>query len=268
MENAKRQYLPEVITVKTEPIFIKSEPMDDNVYAFESPSLKRKESPTSSDTNESIEEPKRVAINPPPSVPIQKPVTWNVANVVADTLFVLDHKANRALGYLDNFKEHLSNDNPDLIRYVADVQDKEWLVSNRILTPNFKNLRISMMVMGEVCKVAQSPEYRSRPNLKLTELVGFKVSEVMLQKMRVMFSEKFRASPQSEVNVSEGSNSSGSEMHSTDSEAKKGSSRSSLSSSHATLSALLAPSSEANATMSPNSTPSSTTAISPDNSTR
>lgn len=117
-----------------------------------------------------------------------KPSLWNVSSLTQDTMFVLDYKANRALGFVDNYKDRLSSQHPELMRYLTDSNDKEWLIHKRILSPSHKSFRILLLLMDDVHKIAQTNDYQSR-NLKLSELVGFKLPDFMLQKMRMFFHE-------------------------------------------------------------------------------
>lgn len=114
-----------------------------------------------------------------------KPIVWNIATLTPDTLFIFDFKANRALGYFD--RERLINQHPELIRYLTDAQDKDWLIQQRLLSPSHRTYRILLFVLDEVSKIAHTDAYRLRPNSKLNELTGFKVPEFMLQKMRNVF---------------------------------------------------------------------------------
>lgn len=127
---------------------------------------------------------------PAPNIQIKtiagpKPIIWNIASLTTETLFIFDFKANRALGYFD--RERLINQHPELIRYLTDAQDKDWLIQQRLLSPSHRTYRILLFVLEEVSKIAHTDEYRLRPNSKLNELTGFKVPEFMLQKMKNVF---------------------------------------------------------------------------------
>lgn len=153
---------------------------------------KRKDSRSSSSESSSDLSPTHSAKRTPSNFQINtigrpKQVFWNIAAITSETLFVFDFKANRALGYFE--KERLTNQHPELIRYLTDAQDKEWLIQQRLLAPSHKGFRILLLVLAEVIKIAQSDECRRRTNLKLNELTGFKVSELMLTKMKIFFNE-------------------------------------------------------------------------------
>lgn len=121
------------------------------------------------------------------AIPRPKQVFWNIAAITPETLFIFDFKANRALGYFE--RERLTNQHPELIRYMTDSNDKEWLIQQRLLSPTHRNFRILLLVLDEVVKVSQSEECRKRTNLRLNELTGFKVPESMQNKMKIFFNE-------------------------------------------------------------------------------
>lgn len=194
-----------------------------------------------------------------------KQVYWNVSHLNTETLFLLDYKANRALGFADNSRERLASKHPELIRYLPDVTDKEWLCQQKIIVPANRSSRFLLLVHSEVCKIAATEEYRSKA--KLSELDGFKLPEFILQKMKIFFTELSLRSQSFLVNSQQQQQQSlvATTQHLmpgqttmtntvTTSSAASGScsaaggmmkSRSSLSSSHATLSALLSSSGEA-----------------------
>lgn len=118
-----------------------------------------------------------------------KQIFWNVSYLNTDTLFVLDFKANRILGFAENSKERLASKHPELIRYLPDSTDKDWMLQQKILTPVTRNCRILLLVYDEVCKIAKTDEYRSKTTVKIGDLEGFKVPEFVLHKMKVFFTE-------------------------------------------------------------------------------
>lgn len=179
-----------------------------------------------------------------------KQVYWNVSNLNTDTMFVLDFKANRAFGFSPELhKERLASKHPELIRYLPDNHDKDWMIQQKILSPANKNVRFLMLVYDEVIKVSQTEEYRNKPQIKINDLEGFKVPDFILQKMKIFFTElslrsqSFLVNSQFLTNVSSSGSSAGS---STQQQVSNQITRpkTSLSSSHATLSALLSSSSD------------------------
>lgn len=149
--------------------------------------LKRKEPSTVSD--ETDQEPiKKLQTNIQlKSMGRTKQVFWNVSHLNTETLFLLDYKANRALGFADNSRERLASKHPELIRYLPDGTDKEWLCQQKIIVPANRSSRFLLLVHSEVCKIAATEEYRSKA--KLSELDGFKLPEFILQKMKIFFTE-------------------------------------------------------------------------------
>lgn len=177
-----------------------------------------------------------------------KQVYWNVSNLNTDTLFVLDFKANRAFGFSPELhKERLASKHPELIRYLPDGHDKDWMIQQKILSPANKNVRFLMLVFDEVVKVSQTEEYRNKPQIKLSDLEGFKVPDFILQKMKIFFTElslrsqSFLVNSQFLTNVSNASISTTNTVQVVNQITRP---KTSLSSSHATLSALLSSSSE------------------------
>lgn len=178
-----------------------------------------------------------------------KQVYWNVSNLNTDTLFVLDFKANRAFGFSPELhKERLASKHPELIRYLPDGHDKDWMIQQKILSPANKNVRFLMLVFDEVVKVSQTEEYRNKPQIKLTDLEGFKVPDFILQKMKIFFTElslrsqSFLVNSHFLTNVSTTMSATSTLQHQLVNQATRP--KTSLSSSHATLSALLSSSSE------------------------
>lgn len=93
------------------------------------------------------------------------------------------------MGFIENHKDRLTNQHPELVRYLTDNQDKDWLIQHKILPATFKHFRVLLLVLGEVCKLAQSDSYRNRHTLKLNELVGFKLPDFMMFKLKSFFND-------------------------------------------------------------------------------
>lgn len=180
-----------------------------------------------------------------------KQVYWNVSNLNTETMFVLDFKANRAFGFSPELhKERLASKHPELIRYLPDNHDKDWMIQQKILSPANKNIRFLMLVYDEVIKISQLEEYRNKPQIKINDLECFKVPEFILQKMKIFFTElslrsqSFLVNSQFLTNVSSTSTSSSNTTQHLQGITQITRPRTSLSSSHATLSALLSSSSD------------------------
>lgn len=154
--------------------------------------------------------------------------TWNTSSLTKDTLFVLDSHANK---WLEEEKE-IAVSHPELIRYpVAEEEDLHWLVSQSIIPTRetaSSVTAVQLLVRDEVVKLKRSQQ----PDWSGDCLVGFKTPEFMLRKMHKHFTElslrnqRLRTHSGYFDTISSGSGS--------------GNVRSTLSTSHATLSALLA----------------------------
>lgn len=250
LDNAKSQYgfSQTTTTIKTEPLSCGPNSYHQQTISQNS-SFKRKitddttNNPTGGQLNRNINRTKQVY--------------WNVCQLNSDTRFVLDFKANRALGFADSSKERLASKHPELIRYLPDAVDKEWLFQQQIISAANKNNRFLLLVHCEVLKVARSDAYKS--TAKIGELDSFRIPDFMLQKMKIFFTELSLRSQTFVVHPVQSSSSSGEGMSSSTSQSvvtnpssgfgqpmmvggthtSRSISRSTLSSSHATLSALL-----------------------------
>lgn len=103
-----------------------------------------------------------------------------------------------------------------------------------------------MLVYDEVMKVSQQEEYRNKPQIKINDLEGFKVPDFILQKMKIFFTELSLRSQSFLVNSQFLTNVSATSIPSSTMQVVNQIVRpkTSLSSSHATLSALLSGSSD------------------------
>ncbi|KAL9701655.1 hypothetical protein quinque_005096 [Culex quinquefasciatus] len=109
-----------------------------------------------------------------------------------ETLFILDFKAGRALGVSD-FRERLANKHPEILRYCPDNQDREWLLNQKQISPLNRNGRFFLLVLDEVKKLAErNPEYA--PYLKLADLQGFKLTEFIYAKVQKLIKDSAEAS--------------------------------------------------------------------------
>ncbi|XP_053687167.1 deoxynucleotidyltransferase terminal-interacting protein 1 [Sabethes cyaneus] len=157
-----------------------------------------------------------------------------------ETLFILDFKAGRALGVAD-FRDRLVNKHPEILRYCPDNQDREWLLQQKQISPLNRNGRFYLLVLDEVKKLAErNTEYSNNPYLKLSDLQGFKLTEFIYAKVQKLIKESgeqcaLKAPPVISTVATIPSASSGSSCSS-----QQKPRVSSLSSSHATLTALLA----------------------------
>lgn len=108
--------------------------------------------------------------------------------LTTDTLFTFDFKVHEAFDYGPN--DRLINKYPQLIYYVIDAQDKDWFIQQRILPPIHRNLQIMLLTIEEVNRIAHSDILKNQPYPKPIELLGFKIPEFMLQKMRKFITEQ------------------------------------------------------------------------------
>lgn len=102
--------------------------------------------------------------------------------LTTDTLFTFDFKVHEAFDYVVN--ERLINKYPHLIHYIIDAQDKDWFIQQRILSPIHRTTEILLLTIEEVNRIAHSDILKNQPYPKPIELLGFKIPEFMLQKMR------------------------------------------------------------------------------------
>lgn len=160
--------------------------------------------------------------------------TWNTSALTKDTQFVLESQANKL------FATEIAAQHPELIRYSPDNQeDLKWLVSERIVPATHRSHgSVQLLARDEVVKL----KLREQPEWRESSFMGFKVPEFMLRKMHKFFTElsirKQRIRTNSGyfdkvttcVREKAGAETGGS---------RGSGSRKSLSTSHATLSALL-----------------------------
>lgn len=109
--------------------------------------------------------------------------------LTTDTLFTFDFKAHEAFDYAPN--ERLIYKYPDLIHYVIDPHDTDWFIQQRILSPIHRNSQILLLTIEEVNRIAHTDILKNQIYPKPIELLGFKIPEFMLQKMRKYINDKF-----------------------------------------------------------------------------
>lgn len=108
--------------------------------------------------------------------------------LTTDTLFTFDFKVHVAFDYAPY--ERLINKYPDLIHYIIDAHDKDWFIQQRILSPIHRNSEILLLTIEEVNRIAHEDILKNQPYPKPIELLGFKIPEFMLQKMRKFINEQ------------------------------------------------------------------------------
>ncbi|XP_053665358.1 deoxynucleotidyltransferase terminal-interacting protein 1 [Anopheles marshallii] len=157
------------------------------------------------------------------------PVSFPTTVITPESLFILDFKAARALGISD-FRDRLANKHPEVLRYCPDTQDRDWLLQQKQVTPLNKNGRFFLLALDDVKKLIERNAFEHAAPGRSGDLHGFKVTEMIyakIQKLLKELTERQRAtdgfeSPKVPVAV-----------------AARPPRISSLSSSHATLTALL-----------------------------
>uniref|UniRef100_A0A1B0FBZ3 Uncharacterized protein n=1 Tax=Glossina morsitans morsitans TaxID=37546 RepID=A0A1B0FBZ3_GLOMM len=122
------------------------------------------------------------------SQPTRRQIFWNTAHISTTTKFVLDVQANQAFGFGTDGKERLASKHPELIRYLPDHEDRDWLVSQQIIPQQNRNSRFLFLIYDEVCRLYQTHDiYRSKPNIDLSLMMTFSVADFIIQKMKVFF---------------------------------------------------------------------------------
>lgn len=151
---------------------------------------------------------------------------WNTSALTKDTQFVLDSQANK----LFPPGMELAVKHPGLIRYSPDAQeDLNWLVNERIVPMTQRNnCSVQLLVRDEVVKLKQ----KEQPEWVSGSFMGFKVPDFMLRKMQRYFTELSVRNQKIRTNSGY--------FDTVSSVQRKSSSSSNLSTSHSTLSALLA----------------------------
>lgn len=145
-----------------------------------------------SSSSSSVSLPKKPLLQYPSNqrYPIQhsrRQIFWNTANISTETRFLLDVQANQAFGFGTDGRERLASKHPELIRYLPDGQDRDWLVQQKIIPEQNRNSRFLFLIYDEVMKLGQSELYRNRENLNLQILHAFKIPNFIIQKMKIFF---------------------------------------------------------------------------------
>ncbi|EDW78838.2 uncharacterized protein Dwil_GK12663 [Drosophila willistoni] len=120
--------------------------------------------------------------------PVRRQIFWNTAQISTTTKFVLDVQANLAFGFGTDGKERLASKHPELIRYLPDAEDRDWLASRGIISSENRSSRFLFLIYDEVCRLQQSHElYRHKTNIDLSMMLTFSVTEAMIHKMKLFF---------------------------------------------------------------------------------
>ncbi|EAT48217.1 AAEL000721-PA [Aedes aegypti] len=115
--------------------------------------------------------------------------TVYTTTISPETLFIMDFKAGRALGVPD-FRDRLANKHPEILRYCPDNQDRDWLLQQKQISPLNRNGRFFLLVLDEVRKLAErNSEYSNNPYMKLSDLQGFKLTEFIYAKVQKLIKD-------------------------------------------------------------------------------
>ncbi|KAH8365960.1 hypothetical protein KR093_007675, partial [Drosophila rubida] len=128
----------------------------------------------------------------PLPTPVRRQIFWNTAQITTSTKFVLDVQANLAFGFSIDGKElggaRLASKHPEIIRYLPDAEDREWLSARGIIPAENRSSRFLFLIYDEVCRLQQTHElYRHKANIDLSMMLTFTVTEPMIQKMKLFF---------------------------------------------------------------------------------
>ncbi|KAL7733134.1 hypothetical protein ACLKA6_004656 [Drosophila palustris] len=131
-------------------------------------------------------------VNGPLPTPVRRQIFWNTAQISTSTKFVLDVQANLAFGFSIDGKElggaRLASKHPEIIRYLPDAEDREWLSARGIIPAENRSSRFLFLIYDEVCRLQQTHElYRHKTNIDLSMMLTFNVTETMIQKMKLFF---------------------------------------------------------------------------------
>ncbi|TMW50648.1 hypothetical protein DOY81_004265 [Sarcophaga bullata] len=118
----------------------------------------------------------------------RRQIFWNTGHISTNTKFVLDVQANQAFGFGTEGKERLASKHPELIRYLPDNEDRDWLINQQIIPQQNRNSRFLFLIYDEVCRLYQTHEnYKNKSTIDLSVMMTFTVPEFMIQKMKVFF---------------------------------------------------------------------------------
>uniref|UniRef100_A0A182JYZ3 DNTTIP1_dimer domain-containing protein n=1 Tax=Anopheles christyi TaxID=43041 RepID=A0A182JYZ3_9DIPT len=109
--------------------------------------------------------------------------------ITPESLFILDFKAARVLGISD-FRDRLANRHPEVLRYCPDTQDRDWLLQQRQVTPLNKNGRFFLLPLDDVKKLIERNAFEHTASTgRFGELQGFKVTEMIYAKIQKLLKE-------------------------------------------------------------------------------
>uniref|UniRef100_A0A182WBL1 DNTTIP1_dimer domain-containing protein n=1 Tax=Anopheles minimus TaxID=112268 RepID=A0A182WBL1_9DIPT len=115
-------------------------------------------------------------------------VSFPTTVITPESLFILDFKAARVLGISD-FRDRLANKHPEVLRYCPDTQDREWLLQQKQVTPLNKNGRFFLLALDDVKKLIERNAFEHAASGRVGELQGFKVTEMIYVKIQKLLKE-------------------------------------------------------------------------------
>ncbi|XP_050074590.1 uncharacterized protein LOC126562191 [Anopheles maculipalpis] len=109
--------------------------------------------------------------------------------ITPESLFILDFKAARVLGISD-FRDRLANKHPEVLRYCPDTQDRDWLLQQKQVTPLNKNGRFFLLALDDVKKLIERNAFdHTGAGSRSGDLQGFKVTEMIYGKIQKLLKE-------------------------------------------------------------------------------
>ncbi|XP_052897199.1 deoxynucleotidyltransferase terminal-interacting protein 1 [Anopheles moucheti] len=115
-------------------------------------------------------------------------VSFPTTVITPESLFILDFKAARVLGISD-FRDRLANKHPEVLRYCPDTQDRDWLLQQKQVTPLNKNGRFFLLALDDVKKLIERNAFEHATAGRSGDLHGFKVTEMIYAKIQKLLKE-------------------------------------------------------------------------------
>ncbi|CAH2302439.1 deoxynucleotidyltransferase terminal-interacting 1 isoform X1 [Pelobates cultripes] len=107
---------------------------------------------------------------------------WDPARLNERATFVLGSRANKALG-MGGTRGRLYIKHPELFKYAADPQDKQWLTEKQHMRATGGKMAY-LLLEQDILELASNDDYRESLELKLDELKPFTVPLWMTDKMK------------------------------------------------------------------------------------
>ncbi|KAM7358924.1 uncharacterized protein ACRADG_003709 isoform 2-T3 [Cochliomyia hominivorax] len=187
-QHTQTQVLPSVDTIKS----TLTQNLHNNGATFVSQQHPTLQQHQTTNAVESTQQPQQQqSQQAPPQQQILHPrrqIFWNTANISTTTKFILDVQANQAFGFGTEGKERLASKHPELIRYLPDSEDRDWLVNQQIIPQQNRNSRFLFLIYDEVRRLYQTHDvYKNKSSIDLSVMMTFTVPDFMIQKMKLFF---------------------------------------------------------------------------------